>query len=134
MAQKTIVEAVDDLDGSPADYDNVPFGLDGVTFEIDLSEENYRRLKDGLHEFVMKARRVGGRTRVRSAGRQVTSSVDNAAKIREWALATGYELSDRGRIPNHIVDAYNEARAAEEKPAKAPAKAASRRTRTKKAD
>ena len=39
MAKKTIVELVDDLDGSAAE-ETVRFAVDGVWFEIDLSTAN----------------------------------------------------------------------------------------------
>jgi hypothetical protein len=39
MAKTTIVQLTDDLDGGKADT-TVSFGLDGVNYEIDLSEEN----------------------------------------------------------------------------------------------
>lgn len=39
MAQKVLVSLVDDLDGSEAE-ETVEFGLDGVSYQIDLSGEN----------------------------------------------------------------------------------------------
>jgi hypothetical protein len=117
MAQKTIVDVIDDIDGSPAEFTNVQFGIDGVSYEIDLSEKNLERLREVVKDFVAKARRVGGRAKLRPVGRQLAS--DDPAKVREWALANGYELSDRGRIPNHIVMAYDDAKTSEAKPAKA---------------
>ncbi len=62
MAQQTIVTLVDDLDGSQADQ-TVEFGLDGVSYEIDLSEPNAAKLRDALAGFVSHARRTGGRRR-----------------------------------------------------------------------
>ena len=62
MAQKTIVQLVDDLDGTQAeDISTVTFGLDGVTYEIDLTETNASNLRKSLDEFVAHARRTGGR-------------------------------------------------------------------------
>ncbi|MFD1047271.1 Lsr2 family protein, partial [Kibdelosporangium lantanae] len=60
MAQKTVVELVDDLDGGIAD-ETVAFTLDGVEFQIDLSAENAARLRDSLAAYVAHARRIGGR-------------------------------------------------------------------------
>lgn len=37
MAQRMLVEMVDDIDGGEASQ-TVSFGLDGVSFEIDLSD------------------------------------------------------------------------------------------------
>ena len=41
MAQKVQVVLIDDLDGGDA-TETVTFGLDGATYEIDLSEQNAR--------------------------------------------------------------------------------------------
>ena len=60
MAQRTILELVDDLDGGKAD-ETVTFALDGVEFVIDLSADNAARLRDTLAEYVGHARRTGGR-------------------------------------------------------------------------
>jgi hypothetical protein len=118
MAQKVLVQYVDDLDGAPGeDVSTVSFALDGVSYEIDLREENAARLRDSLAEFVESARRVGGRVK---RGATPTSapvrSVDARSKeqtkaIREWAKKNGYELADRGRIPANVISAFEEAHA-----------------------
>ena len=62
MAQRFLVELVDDLDGTAAeDIETVQFGLDGVTYLIDLSAHNADVLRGTLREFVAKARRTGNR-------------------------------------------------------------------------
>lgn len=109
MAQQTIVTLVDDLDGSEADQ-TVEFGLDGVSYEIDLSEPNASKLRDALASYVSHARRTGGRRRgsTRPAGstRPGVDREQNAA-IREWARKRGMKVSDRGRIPAEVLDAYH---------------------------
>ncbi len=49
------------------------------------------------------ARRVGGR---RISGTQSAGSPSDAGKIRAWANEHGYEVSERGRIPKEIREAY----------------------------
>lgn len=62
MAQQTIVQYVDDLDGSVGeDIETVSFGLDGASYEIDLSQDNAERLREHLAEFIDSASRTGGR-------------------------------------------------------------------------
>lgn len=114
MAQQVLVQLVDDLDGqSGDDVTTVQFGLDGVTYEIDLRNTNAEQLRNQLTEFVDAGRRVGGRLK---RGTKPRSTSDNgpseAGQIREWANNNGYELSSRGRIPGHVVDAYRQAQAA----------------------
>ncbi|MBB4907231.1 histone-like nucleoid-structuring protein Lsr2 [Actinophytocola algeriensis] len=113
MAQKVTVSLVDDLDGSEAE-ETVEFGLDGAFYEIDLSEDNAERLRDALAEYVEHARRSGGRKRsggrVAVAGRAPrTASADREQNqaMREWARKQGMNISDRGRIPKEVAEAYN---------------------------
>lgn len=65
MAKKVTVTLVDDVDGeAPAD-ETVEFGVDGVTYEIDLSSKNAEKLRNQLSTWVEHARRVSGRRRGR---------------------------------------------------------------------
>ncbi|UNX55266.1 Lsr2 family protein [Georgenia sp. TF02-10] len=117
MAQKVQVTLIDDTDGTEA-VDTVSFGLDGVSYEIDLSEENAQALRDALAPYVANARRETGRRRSRTprgggaggaGGRG--RPVSDAGKIREWARANGYEVSERGRISADVREAYELANA-----------------------
>jgi len=132
MAQQVLVQLVDDLDGTTStDVSTVLFSLDGVTYEIDLSEDNAERLRGGLAEYVDAARRVGGRIkRGGKAGQNGSGAAGDAGLVRKWANENGFGLSGRGRIPSHVVEAYRTAKAeAEQKPAKPAPK---RRARAKK--
>lgn len=103
MARKTYVELVDDIDGGKAD-ETVGFSIDGVAYEADLSTKNAQKLRDALAPYVEAGTRIGGRR----ATRKARSGPDNAA-VREWAAANGYEVGDRGRIPQKVIDAYTAA-------------------------
>lgn len=112
MAQKVAVHLVDDLDGSEAES-TIEFGLDGVSYAIDLSAENADQLREVLEPFVTHGRRAGGRKR---AGRKAAKPAAPAASdrernqaIREWAREQGFEVSGRGRIPAHITEQYDQA-------------------------
>jgi hypothetical protein len=121
MAQRTTVTLVDDLDQGEAD-ETVEFGVDGVSYEIDLSEKNAEALRDALADYVAHARRLGGRRRAgRTTARPSTSAgssrppkragIDREQNqaIREWARRQGHAVSERGRIPNDITEAYHQA-------------------------
>ncbi|HEY3480102.1 MAG TPA: Lsr2 family protein, partial [Streptomyces sp.] len=75
MAQKVLVEILDDIDGSTA-AQTVQFGLDGVTYEIDLSDENATALRDELARFIGAGRRIGGRKVRVATGQSTTTSKD----------------------------------------------------------
>lgn len=111
MAKRTIHMLVDDIDGGDAE-ETVTFALDGVQYEIDLSEKNAAKLRDSLARFVAAATKLGrgGINPVRREGRRGAAPVANRDQnkaIREWAQAKGIPVSDRGRIKQDIVDQFN---------------------------
>lgn len=116
MAQQTILELVDDLDGGRAD-ETVAFALDGVEFVIDLSAANAARLRDTLAEFVGHARRTGGRTtrgRARNGSAGANGSNGSNGKpdvqaVRAWARSQGETVADRGRVPQTLLTRFQEA-------------------------
>ncbi len=106
MAKKVQVLLVDDLDGSDA-AETVTFGLDGVSYEIDLSADNAAKLRNALAAWIGHANRQGGRP-VRSA-KSARAGRRNVGDIRAWAKANGHKVSERGRIPAGVQTAYDEA-------------------------
>ncbi|WP_433368162.1 histone-like nucleoid-structuring protein Lsr2 [Actinoplanes sp. CA-142083] len=114
MAKQVITLLTDDIDGGEADR-TVEFGLDGVNYTIDLSEKNAGKLRKALDPFLNAATRVGRSNVVSPARRSSPASTGRASRdqnqaIREWANKNGYEVSERGRIPSHIVEAYHSKR------------------------
>lgn len=110
MAKKVTVTLIDDFDGSGAADETVEFGLDGVTYEVDLSTKNATKLRGELTKWIEAGRRVGGRRRGRSAsGRRGAIDREQSAAIREWARRNGHNVSTRGRIPADIIDAFHAA-------------------------
>lgn len=107
MAQKRHVVLIDDLDGSPAS-ETVRFALDGAEYEIDLNETHAEALRESFAEWIAPARKVGGRTRKAAVRRSnaASTSTSDTTKIREWARQNGYTVSDRGRIPSSVREAY----------------------------
>lgn len=115
MAKQVITLLTDDLDGGEADR-TVEFGLDGVNYTIDLSEKNAGKLRKALDPYLSVAARVGRSTDARGGRRAAApaatgrASRDQNQAIREWAAKNGYEVSERGRIPGSIVEAYHSRR------------------------
>ena len=105
----TTVELTDDLDGGKADR-TLHFAFDGTNYEIDLSKKNATALEKVLKPYVESARKVrqpARRGRPAAAARR--GGRTDLGQIREWARTNGHEISDRGRIPAAVVDAYNAA-------------------------
>ena len=108
MARVERVQLVDDLDGAEA-AETVEFGLDGRSYMIDLSSANAGRLREALAQYVASARRTaaaGGRRRPVTAPRPVVDRMQNQA-IRDWARKRGMKVSERGRIPSEVLEAYH---------------------------
>lgn len=132
VARQEVVTLVDDLDGSAAE-ETIRFGLDGETYEIDLSRSNARKLRDALAPYINVARRVRGRgpaagrrgrrkaaaaaPRKRAAAKKTTTrgrrtsrtTAASAADIRAWAKSKGIPVNERGRISAEVIEAYNAA-------------------------
>jgi hypothetical protein len=111
MAQKVVVQLVDDLDGTPIEAgagSTIAFAIDGTSYEIDLSDDNASRMRDALAPYLKAGRRVGGR---RSAAARSTSGAPatEATAMREWARSQGLKVSERGRVGADVVEAYNAA-------------------------
>lgn len=115
MAELTIL--VDDLDGSRDNVQRLAFGLDDEWYEIDLGPHNQDRLRELLHPYLIKARpepllkfRRKRRPKPRDVLNDQGLTPDDRAAVRAWARAQGYEVRDQGRIPQDIVDKWQEAR------------------------
>ena len=118
MAQKTIVTLIDDLTGEEAeDITTVEFALEGVTYEIDLADDNAAKLRDNLSRYVAAARKTSGRRPGNRGADRSTGRGNGAASrsgynretlraIREWAKQNGHSVSDRGRLPLNVVTAW----------------------------
>ncbi|WP_326597816.1 histone-like nucleoid-structuring protein Lsr2 [Streptomyces sp. NBC_01803] len=106
MAQRVVVSLADDIDGGEAS-ETVAFGLDGKTYEIDLSPRNAEKLRTALAPFV-----EAGRKRARSGKTfHHTEVAPDPRTVRAWAGSHGMGVPARGRIPKKVYDAFNEAHA-----------------------
>ncbi len=108
MAQRVHVVLVDDIDSGDA-AETVSFGLDGVDYEIDLSEQHAKELRDALALYIGHGRRTGGRRRGGQRGAAAAGATKggaSAAEIRDWARANGWEVPARGRVSAEVREAY----------------------------
>lgn len=117
MAQKISVELISDLSGEPGD-ETVTYGLDGVTYEVDVTSKEAASLREALASYIASSRKVGN---TRSGGRKAATRSSNSGydpkAVRAWAQShpvkddKGEVISvpERGRIPGAILDAYRAA-------------------------
>jgi hypothetical protein len=117
VAQRTVVQLTDDLDGkaiSEGKGETVRFGLDSQDYEIDLGEKNAQALRDVVAKYVAAGRRVGGGSRggrPRGASGSARGRDYDPKAVRAWAEAQGLEVSQRGRVPSELVTKFQEANA-----------------------
>ena len=73
MAQRTVVQLTDDLDGKPipdGKGETIRFSLDRTDYEIDLTDKNAKALRDAFATYVSAARRSTGSGRSGGSGRR----------------------------------------------------------------
>lgn len=104
--QRVEILLVDDIDGGEG-AETVSFGLDGATYEIDLSEKNAKELRNAMSAYVAHGRRVTGKTPARRASAGYKNHT--AQEVRDWARTNKLEIPERGRIPNEIQRAFEAA-------------------------
>jgi hypothetical protein len=117
MAQKVNVILVSDMSGeelSDGNGETVSFALDGTTYELDLSNKEADKFRGQFQDYIAVARKTsGGRGRKSSGSSRSTSGSgrgkDELAEIRAWAKKNGHEVSERGRIKQDVLDAYDAA-------------------------
>ena len=98
MTVQTKIVLTDDVDGGAA-AESVTFGLDGISYEIDLAAERAAELRAVLAPFVEAARQMSPRG---STVTRVPTDYDPQA-LRAWASAHQIALPARGRIPADVV-------------------------------
>jgi hypothetical protein len=108
MAQKVNIILVDDLDGSDA-TETVSFGLDGTSYEIDLNDAHAAELREALAGYVGHARKVSAARGRKARSSSAPANGPSARELRDWARSNGFEVSDRGRVPAEVRDAFDAA-------------------------
>ena len=109
MAQKYIVQLVDDLSGEnlePGEGETVTFSLDGVSYAIDLGTKNAAAMRAALDQYVAAARKADSAAATKSRGTRSSGPKTDLKDVRDWASKNGFEVSTRGRIPANVQEAY----------------------------
>lgn len=118
MAKRVVEHLTSDLSGEeiPADSagGTVQFGVSGVEYVIDLTEAELQEFNDALAPYVDVAQRLTNRgarvsrTKLSSAPAGKRSK-EQLAAIRAWAKQNGHEVSERGRLPQTVLSAFDSA-------------------------
>ncbi len=100
--------------------ESLRFAVGTHTYEIDLCDKHLKEFHDKVASFVDGARAVG--TSRSSSGKKAAPASRRASRsrkaagptvdltvVRDWARENGWEVSNRGRLPGAIMEAYQEA-------------------------
>lgn len=113
MARRIVHQLVDDIDGDVLEVgegESIHFSFNGTAYEIDLTTKNADALRAAFAPYIAAGRRSSSATASRGgAPRKRSSSSPEVAAIRAWAQANGHTVSERGRIPATITEAYRAA-------------------------
>jgi hypothetical protein len=119
MVRRTVELLIDDLDGSPleeGDGDTITFAYQGAEYSIDLSRKHVDEFHEALAKYITAAQKVSGpgpgrsATPTRSTRGTTRPDKNQLGAIRAWAREHGHTVSDRGRISQEVIDAYNSAK------------------------
>lgn len=106
MAKVETVQIVDDLTGKTLDGEDInriKFAVDGKEYLLEVSNANAEKFYAAMEKWVAAAQPVKkGRSKRLSRAKEIRA-------VRAWAIENGYEVSERGRVPNDILEAYQEA-------------------------
>lgn len=117
MAKKTLI--IDDLTGDTGARTR-SLRIDGVDYEIDLTDASYAELRKALKPYLKAARQVGaagaaagragGAARQRAPRKKgARPGSTEAAVIRAWARSVGMPVTERGRVAPDVRAAWEAA-------------------------
>jgi hypothetical protein len=118
MARQTIELLIDDLDGSrlqEGEGDTVTFAYQGAEYTIDLSQKHVDEFHDAMAKYIAAAQKVSGRrassssNSPRSNGASAKPDKNQLGAVRAWARENGHKVSDRGRVSQEVLNAFNAA-------------------------
>jgi hypothetical protein len=113
MARQVVY--IDDIDGSEG-AEEVTFAYKGESFAIDLGPASRERFDKAMSEFIQHARKGEAvqPERYRPAGAtrggpkaKATPDREHAQAVRDWGRNNGFNVSDRGRIPAALQEAFD---------------------------
>lgn len=112
MAQKQTITFVSDLSGKEIvdnDAPTVHFSWDGVDYSVDLTSQEAESFYKAIEKYLSVATKTSNNRIRKTVTKKSHAGGPTAAEIRAWARDNGYEVPDRGRIPQEVRDAFDAA-------------------------
>ena len=107
MARKEVTQYFDDVTGEVLDNSEVTtvdFSYKGSHYVIDLSEENAKKFDEEIQEWIKHAHRVARHSDSFKAKKPTRRDYP---LVRKWLRDNNMVVSDKGRIPKHLLDMYD---------------------------
>lgn len=105
MAKKEVIES--DISGKP-DAATVTFGLEDEWYEIDLTDDEKKKLQSALRSYLTKGRKAAPKQPEKKPLVPETTA-EERANIRAWGRENGFQFAEAGRIPKGLQAAYDKA-------------------------
>ena len=112
MAQKQTITYVSDLSGKEITDNDAPtvhFSWDGVDYFIDLTSAEAESFHKAIEKYLSVATKTSSGRGRKSTAKKPSTGGPTAAEIRAWAKDNGYDVPERGRIPQEVRDAFDAA-------------------------
>ena len=114
MAKTTRVVLTCDLHGDSTEaVTTIRVDNGTARYELDLCQAHFDELTGAGRRLRTRRRTGAARSTTKAANKAAAAKTRrrrrggrDTAAVREWARANGYTVSDRGRIPRHIVEAF----------------------------
>jgi hypothetical protein len=112
MARRTVTILTCDLCDDPhddADVTTLRFGYSGRDYELDACPTHAEEVRAALSGWARRGRAAGSTVPVEPARRSRPTVRPDKAQIdaiRRWARDNGYQVTDRGRVPERVMDAF----------------------------
>ena len=114
MAKTTRVVLVCDLHGDGTEaVTTIRMDNGTARYELDLCQSHFDGLTGAGRRLRPRRRTGGAGAATKAAGKPAAAKIRrrgrgglDTAAVREWARAHGHTVSERGRIPRHILEAF----------------------------
>jgi len=113
MAKTTRVVLTCDLHGDSTEaVTTIRMDNGTARYELDLCQSHFDELTGAGRRLRPRRRTAGARSTTKAANKAAATTgrrrrgAQDTTTVREWARANGHTVSDRGRIPGHILEAF----------------------------
>jgi hypothetical protein len=115
MAKTTQVVLTCDLHGDGTEaVTTIRMDNGTARYELDLCQAHFDELTEAGRRLRRRRRTGAARSTTKAANKSTAAAktrrrrrdAPDTAAVREWARANGHTVSDRGRIPGHILEDF----------------------------